>query len=223
MVTRFHDRSHAAETLVGYLSRFSGARNCAVIALPRGGVVLGAVLARSLGLPLDVLIVRKLGVPWQPELAMGAIAEGDFEVLDRELIRRLGITPNQVAEVRLGEQEELERRQHLYRGEHTLTDLPATVILVDDGIATGATMEVAIRAARARGAERIVVAAPVAGPDTVCNLRDLADEVICLIEPQPFIAIGNWYDEFNPVPDSEVKRSLADYAFAPSRRHPVTP
>ncbi|MEZ5403591.1 MAG: phosphoribosyltransferase family protein [Bryobacteraceae bacterium] len=209
MVTRFHDRKHAGEMLAAGLMPYRAAPDCAVIALPRGGVVVGAEIARALDLPLETLIVRKLGVPWQPELAMGAIAEGGFEVLDRELIRRLGISPAEVAEVREMEQRELERRQTAYRGGREFLDCPSTAILTDDGIATGSTMEVAIEALRERGAERIVLAVPVSAPDTLSRLRQRVEEVTCLLEPAPFIAIGSWYADFAPVSDSTVHRHLA--------------
>ncbi|MEZ5351580.1 MAG: phosphoribosyltransferase family protein [Bryobacteraceae bacterium] len=211
MVTRFEDRTHAGKLLAKELLEldYPGSGASMVVALPRGGVAIGAEVARALGIPLDVLIVRKLGVPWQPELAMGAIAEGDFEVLDRELIHKLHISPAEVAEVRTREQAELIRRQRLYRGEHALKDVPSKVILVDDGIATGATVEVAIQALRARGADTIALAVPVAAPETVYRLRHLADDVICLLEPAPLVAIGQWYEEFEAVPDAAVIRILA--------------
>jgi putative phosphoribosyl transferase len=210
MIRRLDDRRHAGRLLAERLAKYKGDKECVVIALPRGGVVLGYEIARALDLALDVCIVRKLGVPFQPELAMGAIATGGVVVINGEVVSGLGIGQEEIdAEVAV-ERKELERREVVYRGRRPVESLVGkTVILVDDGIATGATAEAAIQAIRERGAPQIVVAVGVAPPDTVDRLRRMADSVVCLLQPDPLEAIGLWYRDFAQTTDEEVTKLLA--------------
>lgn len=185
-----------------------------ILALPRGGVPVAAEIARAWGLPFDVLIVRKIGVPGAEEVGMGAIASGGIMVLDENLIARLGIGEEQAEAVVRRETEELHRREKLYRGSRPAPDVTdRTVILVDDGIATGSTMLAAISLLRGRGAGRIVVAAPVAAPDTAGLLREKADEVFIVLEPEYFRAVGLWYDDFSETSDVEVRALLDEWKY----------
>jgi putative phosphoribosyl transferase len=180
-----------------------------VVALPRGGVPVGAVVAAALGAPLDVIVVRKLGVPTQPELAMGAIGEGGTRVLNHEVIHALRIPDADLAAVEHRERLELERRSRRLRAGRPRVPLrDRTVILVDDGLATGSTARAAIDVARAEGARRIVVAVPVAPASTVDELARVADDVVCVATPEPFWAIGQWYRDFRPTTDDEVVELL---------------
>lgn len=176
-----------------------------VIGLPRGGVPVAAEVAAALHAPLDVWVVRKLGVPIQPELGMGAIAEGPSLVLDHDMVDAIGITDAEVMAVVRREADEVRRRVKLFRGERAAPDVHGrTVVLVDDGIATGGTARAAVRALRKRGAGRIVLAVPVGAPDTLDLLRREADEVVCLYAPENLMAIGLWYDRFGQVSNEEV-------------------
>lgn len=204
---RFKDRKEAGGKLAAALARYSGATDAVVAALPRGGAVLGRVAADALALPLDLVVPRKLGAPGNPEYAIGALAEhgeavwneGERRIYDEGVLERL------VAQ----EREESLRRLRTYRGALPPRDLSGkTVILVDDGVATGYTMRAAIRTARREGAARVVVAVPVAAPDAVELLKDEADEVIVLTAPEAFFAIGDFYDEFPQVSDEEVLRLM---------------
>jgi putative phosphoribosyl transferase len=180
-----------------------------VLALPRGGVPVGAEVARVLGAPLDVVLVRKLGVPSQPELAMGAIGENGVRVLNPEVIHGVGISEAQIARVEARERAELERRARQYRGERgPASVIDRTAIIVDDGLATGSTARAAIEVVRALGAERVVLAVPVAPPDTVAALERVADAVVAVVTPTPMWAIGAWYDDFSQTSDDEVMRLL---------------
>lgn len=180
-----------------------------VLGLPRGGVPVAAEVARLLGAPLDVLLVRKLGVPFQPEVAFGAIGEDGVRVLNTQLVSRLSLTSGQIAEVETRERTELLRRVGRYRGDRPPLALAGrTVIIVDDGLATGATARAAVEVARARGAERIVVAVPVAPPDTVADLAAAASQVVCLLSPGLFRGVGEWYDDFGQTTDEEVTSLL---------------
>ena len=208
----FKDRRDAGRQL-GELLRHEATVTDAppvVAGLARGGLPVAAEVADSLGAPLDVMVARKLGVPWQPELGMGAIAEGGGRMLNAALIAELGIDEGAIEEVAAREQHELERRVQRSRG--TRLPIPVagrTVILVDDGLATGYTAWAAILALRARGAGRVVLAVPVAPPDTVRALAGVADQVVAVAQPEPFMAIGEFYDDFSQTSDEEVARILA--------------
>jgi erythromycin esterase-like protein/predicted phosphoribosyltransferase len=206
---RFRDRIDAGRQLAAKLAKFANQSDVIVLGLPRGGIPVASEVAARLKAPLDVFLVRKLGVPGHPELAMGAIAEGGVQVLSRDLIHDLGIPHRLVEEVAVRERLELERRDALYRGDRRAAPVEGrTVILVDDGLATGSTMEAAIRALRQRHPARIVVAVPVGARDTCDRLARTADEVICLATPEPFNAVGLWYQEFSQTSDDEVRRLL---------------
>jgi putative phosphoribosyl transferase len=206
---RFHDRADGGRQLAARLGHYAARPDVLVLGLPRGGVPVAFEVASALGAPLDVLLVRKLGVPGQPELAMGAIAEGGVGVLSHDLIAQLGIPDDLVQEEVAVEQRELERRVQRYRGGRPgLAVRDRLAILVDDGLATGATMEAAIAAVRSQSPARIVVAAPVAARDTAARLGRLADEVVCLVTPEPFRAVGLWYDLFDQTTDEEVRDLL---------------
>jgi putative phosphoribosyl transferase len=206
--TKFQNRSEAGQLLgerLGYLTP----ERPVVLGLPRGGVPVAFEVAHALASPLDVLVVRKLGVPFHPELAFGAIGEDDAQVLNTHLVQRLGLSKDTIAEVARHERTELIRRVELYRGDRAaLAVTGRTVVIVDDGLATGATARVAVEVARARGAKRIVVAVPVSPRETVAELRTLADEVISLHVPTQFEAVGEWYEDFNQTTDDEVTSLL---------------
>lgn len=181
-----------------------------VLGLPRGGVVVADEVARALGGTLDVWVVRKLGAPYQPELAMGAIAEGPAVVLERSIVEGVGVTRSELFEVARAEMEEMRRRVQRFRRGQPVPDLGGrVVILVDDGIATGSTMRAAIRAVQKHRPARLIVATPVASPDVVQSLARDVDEVVCLYQPRPMYAIGLWYEDFQQVPDEEVARILS--------------
>ena len=211
---RFRDRSDAGRQLAGQLERLRGEPNLLVLALPRGGVPVGFEVAQTLAAPLDVFVVRKLGVPGHEELAMGAIATGGARVLNDEVVARLGITPAVLQSVTAREATEVARRERLYRGDRPAPEVfGRTAILVDDGLATGATMRAAVSAVRQQAPALIVVAVPTGSGETCRDLRDDADEVVCLITPDPFLAVGFWYDDFGQVSDDEV-RALLDRALS---------
>jgi erythromycin esterase-like protein/predicted phosphoribosyltransferase len=207
---RFHNRTDAGRQLAAQLTAYAGRSDVIALGLPRGGVPVAHEVATRLKVPLDVFLVRKLGVPGHPELAMGAIAAGGIEVLSRDLIRDLGIPHALIEQVAVRERLELERRDTLYRG----TRRPAvvrdrTVILVDDGLATGSTMQAAILALRQQAPARIIVAVPVGARETCERLARMADEVVCVSMPEPFNAVGLWYEDFAPTSDEEVTRLLS--------------
>lgn len=202
---RFRDRSQAGQLLARRLQRYAGRNDAIVLALPRGGVPVAYQVASALKVPLDVFVVRKLGVPGEEELAMGAIASGGVRVLSRELIAELGLTDKDVERVTQRELAELQRRERVFRGERPFPDLAGrVVILVDDGIATGATMRAAIRAVCARQPAWVSVAAPVGAPQTLEALQDEADEIVCLLTPELLMGIGAWYQDFGQLSDDEV-------------------
>ena len=211
MNTRFRDRTEAGERLADQLTAYADKPNVVVLALPRGGVPVGAQVARKLNVPLDVFVVRKLGLPGHPELAMGAIAIGGVRVINRDVVDGLQIPELVIDAVVAQEQEELMRRRHAYRG-----DLPSpqvrgkTVILVDDGIATGSTMIAAVAALRQLGAGRIVVAAPVIARSTFYQIHNAADEVVTVIVPEEFHGVGQWYEDFSQTTDEEVRQLLSE-------------
>jgi predicted phosphoribosyltransferase len=206
---RFFDRADAGRQLAGRLAAYAGRSGLVVLGLPRGGVPVAYEVARELRAPFDVFLVRKLGVPGHAELAMGAIAEGGVEVLNDDLIHDLAIPQKIVQQVAVRERIELDRRDALYRDGRPLPAVRGrTVILVDDGLATGSTMQAAVTALRRLEPARVIVAVPVGAPETCDRMGRFADEVVCLIAPEPFQAVGLWYDEFTQIPDEEVKRLL---------------
>jgi putative phosphoribosyl transferase len=209
-VRRFRDRAEAGRFLAGRLQRYAGRDDVIVLALPRGGVPVGYEVARSLGAPLDVLSVRKVGVPGHEELAMGAVATGGELVLDEGLVTRLGIPLSELRRRIVEEIRELERREAAYReGRPPLSLEGKTVVLVDDGLATGSTMRAAVLAARRQRPAQAVVAVPVATPEACDDLRDVADEIVCGITPQFLQAVGLWYEDFSQTSDDEVRDLLA--------------
>jgi putative phosphoribosyl transferase len=204
MEMRFRDREEAGRLLAEELRRY--AREAPVIlGLPRGGVAVGYEVARALDVPLDVIISRKLGVPWHPELGMGALAEGGALYLNQEVQAAAALSPEELRAVIAEETREVERRVQLYRGGRPLPALEGrTVILVDDGLATGGTARAAVRALRGFGARRIILAVPVAAAQTAEPLRKEVDELVCIQEPGNLWAIGNWYEDFHQMSDEEV-------------------
>lgn len=208
---RFRDRAHAGRALGERLrDRYAGSADVLVLGLPRGGVPVAFEVARVLAAPLDVFVVRKLGVPGHEELAMGAIASGGTRVLNEAVVDALGFGEEEIARAAAVERRELGRRERAYRGDRGPVDASGrTVILVDDGLATGSSMRAAALAVRAQGPKRVVVAVPVAAGQTSEELRADVDEVVCLRTPEPFYAVGAWYDDFAPTSDDEVRRLLA--------------
>jgi erythromycin esterase-like protein/predicted phosphoribosyltransferase len=206
----FRDRQDAGRVLAEKLAAYANRSDVLVLALPRGGVPVAYEVARALGAPLDVFVVRKLGVPGYEELAMGAVATGGVRVLNDQLIKRLGIPDHVIDAVTARERQELARRERLYRDGRPPPDISGrTVILVDDGLATGATMQAAIEALRQQNPARIVVAVPTASPDTCEEMKAQADDVICAITPEPFEAVGRWYQDFSQTTDEGVGALLA--------------
>ena len=205
----FADRAEAGELLAERLTAYRDRDDVVVLALPRGGVPVAREVARALGVRLDVYVVRKLGVPGHEELAMGAIATGGVRLLNHDVIDALGIPMNVIDAVAAREQQELERREQTYRGGRgpiALTN--KTVILVDDGLATGATMRAAVMAARQQQPARVIVAVPVGAVSTCADLAAEADDVVCVRTPDPFVAVGLWYRDFTPTTDYEVRSLL---------------
>jgi predicted phosphoribosyltransferase len=206
---RFRDRFEAGRRLATALEHYAGRPNLLVLALPRGGVPVGYEVASALPAPLDVMLVRKLGVPGHEELAMGAIASGGVRVISDDVVAALGIPDRAIATIAAHEEHELERRNQLYRGDRPPPDVRGkTVILVDDGLATGSTMRAAVAALKAQGPERLVVAVPVAAPETCDALSREVDEVVCARAPERFFAVGNWYVDFSQTSDAEVRGLL---------------
>lgn len=209
----FDDRRDAGRALALLLHDYAARDDVVVLALPRGGVPVAYEIARALRVPLDVFAVRKLGVPGQEELAMGAIGTGGADVLNYDVIDALRISHGEVARVAERERRELERRERLYRDSRPYPQIEGkTVLLVDDGVATGASMLVAVQALRQKHPDRIVVAVPVAPAPTCAMLRRHADAVICARTPVPFGGVGNWYVDFTQVSDDDVRRLLASAA-----------
>jgi putative phosphoribosyl transferase len=203
------NRSEAGRALAKALSAYRGRDDVLVLALPRGGVPVACEIAKALRAPVDLMVVRKLGAPGQEELAMGAIASGDVRVLNEDVILARGIGHRAIDEAAAREQRELRRRETAYRGDRPRSSIGGKcIILVDDAVATGATMRAAIAAVRSQKSSWIVVAVPVAPVETVTILRGEADEVVCLETPEPFWAIGQWYVQFPQVSDDEVRRQL---------------
>lgn len=208
---RFHDRREAGQLLARQLTDYKGRDDVIILALPRGGVPIGFEIARELKAPLEVFVVRKLGVPWHPELAMGAIAPGGIEVLNGDVVTAYKIPPNVIRAVAEREGQELQRRLQQYRGSRPFPDLKDhTVILVDDGLATGSTMKAAVEAVRQQRPKAVVVAVPVAAVSTCQEFRYRVDDIVCLQTPPDFAAVGMWYEDFSQTTDEEVTQLLSE-------------
>lgn len=209
MATPYADRHQAGKILADELKDYADESQVIVLALPRGGVPVGAIIAEALDAPLDVILVRKLGLPGHEELAMGAIATGNARVMNDDVLRFERVSESAIERVVEKERKELERREKTYRGDRPLPDLEGrTVILVDDGLATGATMRAAIQVVRQQSPGKIVMAVPVAPRDTLEKMREEADEVVCPSVPSSFMGIGQWYQDFGQTSDQEVKDLL---------------
>lgn len=210
MLTRFRDRSHAGRILGDALARTIEGEDVLVLGLPRGGIPVASEVAHRLKAQLDVFLVRKLGMPGHEELAMGAIATGGVRVVNEEVVHGLGVPQDVVDAVAQTEAIELKRREEAYRGRRPVPRIEGrTVVLVDDGFATGSTMRAAARALRRMNPSRLVLAAPVGAPDTCDSLRAEADDVVCLVAPEGFRAVGLWYEDFEQTTDDEVRALLA--------------
>lgn len=208
----FRDRSEAGQALAGKLSEYADRSDVLVLGLPRGGVPVACEVAQALHVPLDVFVVRKLGLPGQEELAMGAIASGGICVLNEDVVRILGISDEVIEKASREQQQELERRERMYRNHRPLLEVRGrTVILVDDGLATGSTMRAGVAALRRLRPKAIVVAVPVGAVESCEDLRAEADAVVCVRTPEPFRAVGLWYENFSQTTDDEV-RNLLDKA-----------
>jgi putative phosphoribosyl transferase len=227
MSMSFADRSDAGRRLAEQLEHFRG-EDVVVLGLPRGGVPVAFEVARALGAPLDVIVVRKLGLPYQPELAMGAIGEGGVRVVDHDLVGRTLVSDEELAAVEAGERAELDRRVRRFRGNRTPAPLAGRIaIVVDDGVATGSTARAACQVARAKGATRVVLAVPVGPPESITELSAVADDVVCLETHRLFFAIGQFYDDFSQTPDEEVldmleRATAVPVAAAPSPQSAAT-
>jgi putative phosphoribosyl transferase len=206
---RYGDRREAGAVLAGRLREFAGRGDVVVLGLPRGGIPVAFEVAKALEAPLDVFVVRKLGLPGHPEVAMGAIASGGVRVLNDDLLRQLRVPASAIEAVARAEQAELERRERAYRGDRPAMPLHGrTVILVDDGLATGSTMRAAVLAIRRVLPSHVVVAVPVGARETCRALNEVADDVVCALTPEPFVAVGLWYENFEQTTDDEVRRLL---------------
>jgi putative phosphoribosyl transferase len=205
----FKNRLDAGVSLVPRLNHLRG-EDTVVLGLPRGGVPIAAEIARSLGLPLDIVVVRKVGLPGQPELAMAAVGEGGVQVINERVVRSAYLADDELARAIRREQSAVAARADRLRAGRQRTPVAGrTVVLVDDGIATGASMRAACLVVRAEGAARIVVATPIASVDALALLRSVTDEIVCLSTPHPFMAVGNWYVDFSPVDEADVMTALA--------------
>jgi predicted phosphoribosyltransferase len=206
---RFLDRRDGGRQLAAKLSEYAYQPDVIALALPRGGVPVAHEVARALDVPLDLLIVRKLGLPGREELAIGAIASGGIRILNEDIVHALSIDPGVIDRVTEHEMEELQRRQQQYRGDRTALEVRGkTVILIDDGLATGASMLAAVQALRTRNPARIIVAVPAAAPQAIDLLRKKVDKIICVIAPDPFEGVGKWYEDFSQTTDEEVQLLL---------------
>jgi putative phosphoribosyl transferase len=206
---RFADRTDAGRALAEHLREYADRPDLLVLALPRGGVPVAFEVARELDAPLDVFLVRKLGVPGHEELAMGAIASGGIRIVNEQVVRALGITDDQIAAAAADEARELERRDREYRGDRLPPAVQGrTVILIDDGLATGSTMRAAAAAVRAQEPRHLVVAVPVGAAETCEALRGVVDRVVCAVTPEPFYGVGMWYEDFTQTTDEEVRELL---------------
>jgi predicted phosphoribosyltransferase len=215
----FRDRADAGRALAQRLTAYANRPDVLVLALPRGGVPVGYEVARALNVPLDVFLVRKLGVPGQEELAMGAIATGGVRVLNEDVVNTLQIPEDVIESVSESQWREMERRERAYRDDRPLLVMGGrTILLIDDGLATGSSMRAAIAALRRQGPARIIVAVPVASAHTAEELREEVDDVVCVQTPEPFYAVGSWYEDFSQTNDAEV-HALLEHAAA---EHPAT-
>jgi putative phosphoribosyl transferase len=206
---RFRDRADAGRILAADLSHYAGRTDVIVLALPRGGVPVANEVARAIGAPLDIFLVRKLGLPGQEEFAMGAIASGGVRLINNDVVRAYGVSAAQIESIVAAEQRELERRERAYRDGRPLPQIAGrTVILIDDGLATGFSMRAAVMALRADAPARVVVAVPVAARETCEEFPDLVDEIVCAETPDPFYAVGIWYEDFSQTTDREVHELL---------------
>jgi putative phosphoribosyl transferase len=207
--SRFRNRREAGRLLAAKLDKYANRPDVLVLALPRGGVPVAYEVSRALGAPLDIFLVRKLGVPGHEELAMGAVATGGLCVINQPVVRALRIPEEVIDAVAAREQEEITRRERLYRGDRPPPDLRGrTVILVDDGLATGATMLAAVKALRQQQPARVIVATPIAAPETCEQFRPEVDDIVCAVTPEPFYAVGLWYEDFSQTSDDEVRQLL---------------
>ena len=223
MFTPFRDRTEAGKLLAKLLTVYTNQQDVLVLALPRGGVPVAFEIAQALHVDLDVMVVRKLGVPGQEELALGAIATGGVRILNKDVVQFLAIPDETIDIIAANEQQELERRERLYRGNRPAYVVKGRkIILVDDGIATGATMHAAIEAIKELLPSRIIVAVPTAAPSTCNEFAAEVDELVCIIRPEPFIAVGYWYRQFSQSTDEEVRNLLeqANHGFPATQRNP---
>jgi putative phosphoribosyl transferase len=205
----FQDRTDAGQRLAEKLTAYKNIHSVLVLALPRGGVPVALPIAHALNAPLDIFVVRKLGVPGHEELAMGAIASGGIMIINEIVYRSLPISETQFRTITQRELQEIQRRERAYRGDRPLPRIEdRLIILVDDGLATGATMRVAVQALRQKHPTQIVVAVPVASDETCDEFRDEVDEIVCAVTPQPFVAVGLWYKDFSQTSDEEVRQLL---------------
>jgi putative phosphoribosyl transferase len=215
---RFVDRADAGRALAASLKEYAIDPDTIVLAIPRGGVPVAFEIAVTLEVRMDVLIVRKIGVPWNPEYAVGAVASDGIVVMDEAMMHQLGLTPVGMAPIVRAELDELERRERLYRGDEPYPELEGhTVLLVDDGLATGSTMLAAIKAVRTRSPRRVVVAVPIASAEACADLDQAADRTICLETPDPFYGVGVWYEDFSETSDEQVLALLAQARVVRSR------
>ncbi len=209
--TTYADRREAGQTLAQQLLPITVGQDVVILALPRGGVPVAFEVAKALEAPLDLIVVRKLGVPWHPELAMGAVASGKVRVLNHEVIRHLGITPEVIEQVAAHETHEVLRREKSYRGNRPAPRVAGKcVIVVDDGVATGSTMHAALRALRKQHPGKLIVAVPVGPPSTFDDFAADTDAVVCPLTPDEFSAVGQWYADFDQVTDEEVRSLLQE-------------
>jgi putative phosphoribosyl transferase len=205
----FKDRTAAGQALASHLADYANQSDVLVLALPRGGVPVAFEVAKALNAPLDVLIVRKLGVPDNTELAMGAIASGGVRIINQQIVTEVGIPDEVIARVAAQEQRELERREAMYRGDEPFPELQGrTIILVDDGLATGATMWAAVLAVRQKQPKEIVIAIPVAASETCQQLESKVEKIVCAATPSPFYSVGMWYEDFPQTTDDQVRELL---------------
>lgn len=209
MSSRFRDRTEAGRRLAAELMAYAHQPDVRVFALPRGGVPVAFEVARALDAPLDVFVVRKLGLPGHEEFAIGAVASGGIVVLNENVVRAAGVSDAAVERVIAAERRELERREKRYRGDRPLPEIAGnTVILVDDGLATGSTMRAAVAAVNQENPARVVVAVPIASSETCAALRNEVHEIVCAVTPEPFYAVGLWYEDFSQTTDEEVHELL---------------